>query len=61
MVARFTDWRNRCRQARAVGIKGQMLVAQARQMMEEARRTEEKGKTMFEMSTKTAKDIPGSI
>eukprot|EP00959_Pyramimonas_sp_CCMP1952_P351917 7373364-Pyramimonas_sp.AAC.1 len=61
MVARFFQWRNRCRYARAVGEKGQMLVDQARQVMEEARRTEEEGKMMLEMSKKTVKDIPGNI
>ena len=61
MVVRFLQWRNRCRHARAVGVKGQMLVDQARQMMEEARRTEEMGKMMLEMSKKKAKDIPGNI
>eukprot|EP00959_Pyramimonas_sp_CCMP1952_P136367 2853712-Pyramimonas_sp.AAC.1 len=61
MVARFIEWRNRCRHARAVGVKAQMLVDQARQMMGGARRTEEKGNMMLEMSKKTVKDIPGNI
>eukprot|EP00959_Pyramimonas_sp_CCMP1952_P208769 4366841-Pyramimonas_sp.AAC.1 len=61
MVVRLFEWRNRRRHARAVGEKGQMLVDQARRMMGEARRTEEKGKILLEMSKKTAKDIPGNI
>eukprot|EP00959_Pyramimonas_sp_CCMP1952_P268018 5603773-Pyramimonas_sp.AAC.1 len=61
MAVRSNERRNRCRHARAVGVKGQMLVDHARQMMEEARRTEEKGKMMPVMSKNTVKDIIGSI
>ena len=61
IVVRFIEWRNRCRHARAVGIKGQMLIDKARRMMEEARRTEERGKMLCQMSKQMVQDIPGGI